>query len=600
MPVRLRSILRTVSGNRSDAAGGGIAGTKVVLNSSTVSGNTAVTVGGGIHSLLRHYKGTVEIFHSTITRNSSVGGDGGGLWTDRCPVTVFASIVAGNTAAGGSTDLRPGSETLTVEHSLIGDNADTSLAESHNLDAKGNLIGSSAGSGAIDPRLAPLADNGGPTMTHALLPASPAIDAVVLPAAPGPAHDYPIEGSLADALGGPALVAQAGTIGSLRYSFQKNQGLNLSSALADTGNYSVELLFRINTVSGGWQKILDFKNLTSNVGVYRDDSQVLFANRAAASIKFEGGVDYRLVLTRHAETDVVRAFIDGTEIWDFVDAAGEAVFDGPDQIIRFFQDDHTTGQSEAAGGSVDHIRIYDHALNAVEVLALGDPLPIVLPPYDQRGTPFARVAEGDGTNGAWADMGAFESQSVPTFATGDYNKNGAVDAADYVIWRKMLTQNVPKGSGADGNGDGVVDEDDHRVWRENFGRTQPALGASAALNSAELQRDPNPVSAEAGVSLALPSTLIGAGVQSDVSRNNRSRQAWRPPAAVAALRDNALLAWAAAQSADRGHLDSPHAGLDRRDSSPMPLADVLDELTNRDLSFEPPDAFDRAIDALDS
>ena len=34
-----------------------------------------------------------------------------------------------------------------------------------------------AASGVIDPLLGPLADNGGPTFTHALLPGSPAIDA---------------------------------------------------------------------------------------------------------------------------------------------------------------------------------------------------------------------------------------------------------------------------------------------------------------------------------------------------------------------------------------------------------------------------------------
>jgi hypothetical protein len=43
-------------------------------------------------------------------------------------------------------------------------------------DANGNLIGGPE-SGAIDPRIAPLSANGGPTPTHALLSDSPAIDA---------------------------------------------------------------------------------------------------------------------------------------------------------------------------------------------------------------------------------------------------------------------------------------------------------------------------------------------------------------------------------------------------------------------------------------
>ena len=43
-------------------------------------------------------------------------------------------------------------------------------------DARGNLIGGPV-HGVINPLLGPLANNGGPTMTHALLVDSPAIDA---------------------------------------------------------------------------------------------------------------------------------------------------------------------------------------------------------------------------------------------------------------------------------------------------------------------------------------------------------------------------------------------------------------------------------------
>ena len=52
--------------------------------------------------------------------------------------------------------------------------------------------------------------------------------------------------------------------------------------------------------------------------------------------------------------------------------------------------------------------------------------------------------------------------------TGDYNKNGVVDAADYALWRKTygsIGANLP----ADGFPDGFVDEYDYDVWREAFG-----------------------------------------------------------------------------------------------------------------------------------
>ncbi len=52
----------------------------------------------------------------------------------------------------------------------------------------------------------------------------------------------------------------------------------------------------------------------------------------------------------------------------------------------------------------------------------------------------------------------------------DYNQNGVVDAADYVLWRKTEGQSaVPPGSGADGNNDGTINLADYTLWRANFG-----------------------------------------------------------------------------------------------------------------------------------
>ena len=72
----------------------------------------------------------------------------------------------------------------------------------------------------------------------------------------------------------------------------------------------------------------------------------------------------------------------------------------------------------------------------------------------------------------------------PMIHPGDYNDDGFVDAADYVVWRNTLGQTVPNygqlnaafGSGADGDGDGVITAADYDVWRARFGET--ASGAS--------------------------------------------------------------------------------------------------------------------------
>jgi hypothetical protein len=61
---------------------------------------------------------------------------------------------------------------------------------------------------------------------------------------------------------------------------------------------------------------------------------------------------------------------------------------------------------------------------------------------------------------------------------GDYNENGVVDAADYVLWRK----NVGPGSlpNEGGISPGTVDTADYDFWRSRFGATSGA-GAGSVL-----------------------------------------------------------------------------------------------------------------------
>jgi predicted outer membrane repeat protein len=133
----------TFSGNSADN-GGAIATTAgtIVLNNSTISGNTAATDGGGIYV----NGGTVTLLNDTITNNTATVGQGGGLNRVAGTVNVKNTIIAGNTAPSN------------------GDVAGTINDQGNNI-----LTG--------NPQLAPLANNGGPTMTHALLANSPALDA---------------------------------------------------------------------------------------------------------------------------------------------------------------------------------------------------------------------------------------------------------------------------------------------------------------------------------------------------------------------------------------------------------------------------------------
>jgi T5SS/PEP-CTERM-associated repeat protein len=65
---------------------------------------------------------------------------------------------------------------------------------------------------------------------------------------------------------------------------------------------------------------------------------------------------------------------------------------------------------------------------------------------------------------------------------GDYNANGIVDAADYVVWRKTLSQSGIA-LAADGNRSGTIDSGDYDVWRTQFGQSI-VFGSGAAASSA--------------------------------------------------------------------------------------------------------------------
>ena len=78
------------------------------------------------------------------------------------------------------------------------------------------------------------------------------------------------------------------------------------------------------------------------------------------------------------------------------------------------------------------------------------------------------------------------AQAVP-IASGDYNRNGVVDAADYTVWRDTLGSEVDVYTVADGDGSAEVDAPDYDVWTAHFGQmvTLPPGSGAATLASSD-------------------------------------------------------------------------------------------------------------------
>ena len=136
-------------------------GGSVTMTNSTVSGNVTIGSGGGIFSNL----GSISLTNVTVTNNSTTGTNGGGLaQASTGVITLDNTIVAGNLRGVTASDI---SGTVSGSFNLIGTGGSGGLVNGVN----NNQVGVS------DARLSPLANNGGPTQTHALLSGSPALDA---------------------------------------------------------------------------------------------------------------------------------------------------------------------------------------------------------------------------------------------------------------------------------------------------------------------------------------------------------------------------------------------------------------------------------------
>ena len=176
-------IASTVSGNAAGDAnsqigrsGGGIAtgGSLLTLVNTTISGNSATGSGGGIAE--NGDFGTVASYNSTISGNSAVNGGGisvGGSVT----ANLANTIVAGNTNPAAPNASGPDCQGMLTSqgYNLLGNSSSCTLINAAGAGAPGDQIGTPAQ--PIDPLLGPLQDNGGRTLTQALLPGSPAINA---------------------------------------------------------------------------------------------------------------------------------------------------------------------------------------------------------------------------------------------------------------------------------------------------------------------------------------------------------------------------------------------------------------------------------------
>ena len=157
----------TIADNLAYRYGGGLANeADITIINSTISGNVAREDTGGGLRIRRFTSLTLE--NSTVANNTA-GTQGGGIFfADQAYASTMHSSIVADNFAPASTDMGSG-------ESLI-------VSGSNNLvESRGPLLTLPADTLTSDPMLLPLANNGGPTRTHAFSSASPALDRGINP-----------------------------------------------------------------------------------------------------------------------------------------------------------------------------------------------------------------------------------------------------------------------------------------------------------------------------------------------------------------------------------------------------------------------------------
>lgn len=185
----------TLDGNDSGTAGGGITNFGILtFTNSSILGNKAVAAGGIFNF------GTVTMTNATIANNRATSNSGGGI-LNSCfgfvctipgVITITNSTIAGNSASttgGGIFD--DADVTVTLTNTIVANNTASGGANCIGtiIDGGKNLqwnpnTGCGFALTAGDPKLAPLANYGGPTKTMALYVGSAALEAALDAACP--------------------------------------------------------------------------------------------------------------------------------------------------------------------------------------------------------------------------------------------------------------------------------------------------------------------------------------------------------------------------------------------------------------------------------
>lgn len=184
--------------------------------------------------------------------------------------------------------------------------------------------------------------------------------------------------------------------------------LQFPTSLVATNDYSAEMVFRFYDRVGGWRRILDVANRTSDGGFYVDPGNTLDIYPVAGSkATFVNNVYHHVVLTVAAD-GTIRSYLDGSPQFHIPSSKAMDVANPAGVLGLFLDNTAAGGQGEWSQGDIGLFRLYNGVLQPAEVAALAG----------LQGPPLAIAPGGQGVVVSWSVLSSeYQLQANSDFAS---------------------------------------------------------------------------------------------------------------------------------------------------------------------------------------
>ncbi len=156
------------------------------------------------------------------------------------------------------------------------------------------------------------------------------------------------------------------------FAFNQYAGLNYPNPGFVSNNYTIHLYWKFSTYGPGYARLIDFRNSTSDRGIYILFHRLHFYSSPnyTAPNSFVDGNYYLLSLVRDGASNMIDVYIDGVFLTTYDDASNNFQLPSNTTPLIFFRDNDGSFGCEAQEGKVKYISISNTISTEAQVAAV--------------------------------------------------------------------------------------------------------------------------------------------------------------------------------------------------------------------------------------